>query len=342
MAKLFGNEYTKEELLRFAGNLKQIGGIDEICYNSGRASGLKAYLVKTGGGLDYTVLPGKCLDIPSLHYHGMNISFLAKPGITAPQYGYPAENEFENYATGGMLFTSGLRNSGPSCFDDKIYHPTHGRIGITPSENAYARCYWDSDDYFLETGGLMRESAFFGHNLSLNRKIVSKIGGNSLTLTDVVENNAPEEEEFMILYHINFGFPFIDRYVKLVFPPNKVTPRTEEAKSGLLESETITDPQDGFLEHVFFRDAQADKDGIVTVSIENNRLGIGANVRYEKKNLPNLIEWKSMRSGDYALGIEPCNSFIHGRSGERENGSLQKIAPFQKVEISLSLEFFDL
>ena len=329
--------------MRYCGNLRQIAGITESCYADGKADGMKSYHVKTGSGLEYTLLPNKCLDIASLTYKGINLSFLAKPGITAPQYGYPFENEFTNYITGGMLFTAGLQNVGPSCRDDNgTFHPLHGRIGVTPAENPYTKCYWEKEEYLMEAGGTMRESALFGHNLSLTRKITSKLGESEIEITDVLENNSPETEEFMLLYHCNFGFPFLDEDTIIRFPQNTAIPRTEIAKDGIQESEIITKPQDGFFEHVFFRDMKADLEGFVTINVENKNLGIGAVIKYEKKNLPNITQWKSMRSGDYALGIEPCNCYVNGRKGERENGTLKKIRPFSKLTFKLIISAYTL
>jgi hypothetical protein len=95
MALLFGKEYSKKNLLRYSGNLNQICGINNVCIKDGKANGMTGYIVKNGCGLEYTVLPDKCLDISSLSYRGVNISYLAKPGIVAPQYAYPAEVNLE-------------------------------------------------------------------------------------------------------------------------------------------------------------------------------------------------------------------------------------------------------
>ena len=346
MAELLGKTYSKKDLFRYAGYINQIAGITESRLIDRKSDGVKIYRVKTGSGLEYTVLPSKCMDIAELSYKGINISFLAKPGITAPQYAIPIENEFVNYMTGGMLFTCGLLNAGPPCYDeDGTAHPLHGRIGITPAQNSYAKCYWekrDNDNYILELGGEMHENALFGHNLTLSRKITSKLGENEIEINDILENNAPEEQEFMLVYHMNFGFPFLSEDCEIIFTPNTVTPRTETAKTGLNESEIITKPQDGFDEHVFFRDAKTDTDGFVTIKVENKALGIGVSIKYEKKNLPNLTQWKSMRSGDYALGIEPCTCYVMGREEERINGTLKKIEPFSKKNFNIQISIYDL
>lgn len=332
MAKINGIDYKKEDLLRYCGNINQIAAITETKLKNN----LELALVKTGGGLEYNVVVSKGLDISSLSYKGINISFLSKNGLANP-----ANNEFLSHMTGGMIFTCGLRNAGIKCVDNGEEHPQHGKIGTIAPDNSYTKCYWDNDDYILETGGVLKETALFGHNLYLTRTLKSKMGENFIEINDVVENLSDKEEEFMIIYHFNFGFPFLDENLKLIFPKNKVTARTKEANDGIGESERITRPIDGFFEHVFFRDVE-DENGTVILSLENERLGVGAYIKYNKENLDNLAQWKSMKSGDYALGIEPCNCFIKGRVEERKSGTLKKIAPFSKLNFNLVLGFYDL
>jgi hypothetical protein len=342
MIKFLGKEYTKENLKRYASNLNQISGITKSRYVDGKADGMENYTVKTGAGLEYTALSGRCLDLSSLSYRGINISYLAKPGIVSPQHAFPSDSEFGRYFTGGMMVTCGLQNAGEGCIDEGLYNPPHGRIGLTPAEDSCSKCYWENEEYKMELSGTMREGSLFHENLMLMRRITSKLGLNELEIHDTLENNAAEEEKIMILYHFNFGFPFLDENVKITFPENKVLPRTEGAVMGINESERITAPQDNFTEHVFSRNIEADKDGFVTVKVENERLGIGVYIKYEKKNLPVLIQWKSMRSGDYVLGIEPGNSYINGRKKEAENGTIKSIKPFSALEYSLKLGVYDL
>ena len=49
----------------------------------------------------------------------------------------------------------------------------------------------------------MRESALFGENLSLSRKIKTHMGANKLEIYDAVENNSPQDAGFIIEYHVN-------------------------------------------------------------------------------------------------------------------------------------------
>ena len=342
MPQLFGKAFTRQELLRVASNMAQICGVTESVYQNGKSGGMKHYTVKTGSGLEFELLPDRCLDIASVTFNGVNISFLTKNGIVSPTYANAAANAFSHYMTGGMLMTCGLLNAGDACMDtDGAFHPAHGTIGITPAESPYSKEYWDNDDYIFEAGGKMRESGLFGENLTLSRNISAKLGENSISIHDTVENNGPEAVEFMLLYHFNFGYPFLNEKLKVQFPDGTVTARDSQAKHGILDCERMICPQDGFCEQVFFRDAKS-KNGIVTAILENNEIGIGVRLSYQNDNLPILVQWKSMRSGDYALGIEPSNNYIMGRKAERKNGTIKQLKGFGKEQYTLKLEFYTL
>ena len=57
------------------------------------------------------------------------------------------------------------------------------------------------------------------------------------------------------------------------------------------------------------------------------------------ENLPILVQWRSMASGDYALGLEPTNCYIMGRHAERENGTLPVLKPFESVTTGVNFSF---
>ena len=101
-------------------------------------------------------------------------------------------------------------------------------------------------------------------------------------------------------------------------------------------------PVDGGGEDCYLYDPKTDAEGWVTVRVENPKHGFGIRCRFKKETLPYLIEWRSCHSTDYALGIEPSNSRIMGRKAERENGTLKKIAPFEKVSHTVIFGVYDL
>jgi len=55
------------------------------------------------------------------------------------------------------------------------------------------------------------------------------------------------------------------------------------------------------------------------VLVANRKLDIGLMIEYNQKNLPYFMEWKSLASGDYVLGLEPSDSSVYGKLHHIEN-----------------------
>jgi uncharacterized protein YdiU (UPF0061 family) len=91
MAKLYGKEFSKFELMKRIGDISQVAGAKEYLLTSGKADGVKAIDVKTGTGLSFTVLPSRGLDIAWADYKGQAIAFISKTGVVAPAYYNPDE-----------------------------------------------------------------------------------------------------------------------------------------------------------------------------------------------------------------------------------------------------------
>ena len=75
MAKLYGKEMRKEEILSYVGNLSQLIDARECVLSSGKAEGVRAIDVKTGSGLNFCVLPSRGLDIAWADFQGKALSF---------------------------------------------------------------------------------------------------------------------------------------------------------------------------------------------------------------------------------------------------------------------------
>ncbi len=74
---------------RYDGNMRQLCGLKRYFLADGRAAGTEAIEVNTGGGLRFTVLPGRGMDIPEMTYRGVPIAYLAKAGIGSSQLSDP-------------------------------------------------------------------------------------------------------------------------------------------------------------------------------------------------------------------------------------------------------------
>lgn len=148
------------------------------------------------------------------------LSFTAKPGLNGRNPFDTHGQEALRSIIGGLFFTCGLQNICGPCETDGVEYPMHGRIRTTPAEHLCADSYWDGDNYVLEVRGEMRESELFGTNLVLRRTIRSVYGSGRLEIIDRVENQSPEEAQLMLMYHCNFGYPFLRPGTRLVLPSN--------------------------------------------------------------------------------------------------------------------------
>lgn len=330
-----GKSLTFEEQLRWTGSLDQLYSVRRLTLQEGAGDGLRLIEVCTSAGLRAVFCESRALDLYELHFRGVNLGFQSKNGLTAGRV-LPVADEFLHTWPAGFLATCGLRNAGPSCVAAGEFHPLHGRIGGMPAEKVSIDL--DPEANKLVIKGQMRESALFGHHLVLERTLEISLDRPAIRWQDKVRNLAAEAEPVFLLYHFNFGYPFLSPDLQLHFPPEQVIPRTEEAQKGLAEFDQICPPVDGFKEQVFFHLPLAAAAPETTVRLNNPQLGISAELSYSTAELPILVQWKSMKSGDYALGIEPANSMIRGRAEELAAGYDQILPGFASRQFTLRLE----
>lgn len=328
---------SREDWYRRVGNDEQVFGIREYERLDGPARGSRVFRVATGAGLEYEVLPDNALDLYTATYRGINLSYLTKIGLN--QNLYPFENEFTRYFSGGLLYTCGLLSAGPGNREGETWHPLHGRARMLKAAEVSAR---READNALRITGVMREAELFGHNLRLERRISSPVGENEIVIDDVILNRSSDPIDYMMLYHLNFGYPFLCEQTRIEVPEDTITtPRTPFAAEGVDQALQMTGPKDGMDEQVYFHDIP-EKDGLASLRVVNPWLHIGCEIACDKETLPLMVEWKCMRSGDYALGIEPSNSFINGRTEEQKRGTIRSLKPYEEVSLKVRLRFFDL
>ena len=338
MKEFSGKNIDRKELLSKVGSLSQLAHITPFQYTGGTADGVKGFQVSNGTGLDFTVLESKCLDIVNMKYKGMNLNFLPKSGIISPALSDCEGTEFLRCISGGMMYTCGLLNVGAACSADGLDQIFHGRMKTTPAEVVNTSCGWEGNDLKLRIGGEMREAGLFHDNLVLKRSIMTNAGDKHVVITDEIENQGFEEQGLMLLYHINIGYPVLDEGAEFVAPSMGIKTRKGDVSAeGMDAWNEITEPVQGFTEQVFVHKMAGDESGETCAAVINEKLELGVYVKYNKKMLPNLIEWKSMRAGDYAFGIEPSTSLCSGRAYEKENGALKKIAPFETLVFKLEI-----
>jgi hypothetical protein len=334
----------KSELMKRIGSFSQIAGLRRYQLIDGAAAGVECVDVRTGAGLCYTVLPGRCMDIAWADYRGETLSYISRTGIVSSNFYDPRGMEWLKGFFGGLLTTCGLSNVGMPCSEvDPVIGERqfglHGRIAYTPAADFGLDADWDDEGrYVMRLKGVMREATVHCENLSLTRTISSEFGRNVIRIEDVVENRGFSPAPLMLLYHINFGYPLLDADSRVFGSSLRATPRTDEAVAEPDGFDRFSEPQHGYRERLYSHEMASDRNGEACIGLVNERLGYGLAISYKRSELPYLTEWKMMNETEYVVGLEPGNARAIGRTRAREEGELGMIAPGEKRRFGLSLE----
>ena len=331
-----------QEEKAYIGNLSQLFDVKTYRFTGGRREGVEAVDVSTGGGLEFTVTPGRCMDFYQLKFRGKNLNFITPNGITAAPFCETDKNLFLRSFAGGFLTTCGLTTIGEGGEDGGEMLPLHGRIHAAPAEIFSADVsVVDSVPQAL-IKGTMREAVLFGDCLTLTRVITCRYGENKLSFIDTVENIGYRSTPHMILYHFNMGYPLLSDKAKLIIPTNGIQPCNAHAAVTQTRWNQLEAPQPGMEESCFYHDLHADADGFAAVGVDNPAEHIGVRIRFDRKALPYFVQWRMLGSGEYVTGLEPANATIDGRAQARAEGKLPFLQPGEKITYHFEIEAFDL
>jgi hypothetical protein len=281
---------------------------------------MRATDIDTGSGLRYTILPDRGMDISLASYKGINLVYLTSNGETHPLYYKPEGAGWLRTFGGGLLTTCGLTHLGPPCEDDGDHLGLHGRYSTIPAKQFADHSGWKDDEFQCRVTGIMEEGALFDNKLRLEREITSVLGHNSISIRDTITNFGNHPSPYTILYHMNFGFPFLSGDSELIIDPEETWPRDTDAVQGMNECKTMSEPQSSFKEQVFFHKMK--HPGNANASLINRKMKIGVSITFNTSQLPCLTQWKMMGYGEYVMGIEPGNVWSQSRKELRDTGKL--------------------
>ena len=268
-------------------NFGQVASLRRYVFTDGVEKGLEV-IECDNGKIRFLLNVSKALDVMQLYHEGQNVSFVSKNGFTA------REIDFLSRFEGGMLYTCGLDSVG-----DREGYEMHGSFHNTPAQVFHAEC----GEKEIVVEAVIRNTALFGRNLVFKRKVSTAIGSEEVLIEDTLCNEGYVDEKYCLLYHINVGYPMLDDGAKICAEVESYCPRNGWAKENEGVMCEITEPLAMQKETCYFLKLKTGK-----ISLENPKTGKTFGVEYSKDTLPCFVEWKSMASGDYALGLEPCTT----------------------------------
>ena len=187
------------------------------------------------GVLSFTVIPTRGMGIWRGSYKGLDIGWKSPvTGPVHPKFVRPTERGGLGWLSGfdECLVRCGLESNGGPATDrvpDNQGNPRemqftlHGKIANIPAHEVAVKVV-PGDPPALCVTGTVDEALLFGPRLRLTTEISTTLGANSWTVKDRVTNLRSVEEEIEVLYHYNFGPPFLEAGARLRVPVAETAP----------------------------------------------------------------------------------------------------------------------
>ena len=247
-----------------------------------------------------------------------------------------------------LLCRCGLASNGPPGLDDGARSAVesqltlHGRIANIPAHSVSVHVDPDGPGK-LSVTGVVEESTFFGPRFRMTSTISTQAGSNSFTATDEITNIGGSETELELLYHTNFGPPFLEAGASVHCPARTVVPRNARAAEDIDEFQKYLGPTPGYAEQVYFFDLIPDAQNETLALLRSADGERGVSVHFDRDQLPCFTVWKCTQplADGYVTGLEPGTNFPNPRAYEREQGRVIRLQPGESHQASLRIEAHD-
>jgi hypothetical protein len=320
--------------------------IQKRTLRGGRRDGVEVVEVHNGV-LNFTVLPTRGMGVWQGWHRGSHL------GWQAPVQGPVHPRQVNLLDRGGLgwldgfdewICRCGLSSNGPPCTDPQTNQllPLHGRIANLPAHYLEVQVSLDPP-HELKVIGQVDEATMFFSRLRLTSTLTTTPGSNLLVIEDVIDNLSTKPAELELLYHCNFGPPFVEAGSKIVAPTRLAAPRDAAATKGVKHYDTCAGPTPGFAEQVFYYDLLANSDGWTLALLHNAKADRGVAVRMARVELPHFIVWKNSApiEDGYVVGLEPATNFPNKKPQERDRGRVITLEPNGQYRATVIIEVHD-
>jgi hypothetical protein len=239
-----------------------------------------------------------------------------------------------------MLCRCGLESNGAPEFhpNGALRYGLHGRIANTPAHTVEISIDGDSGE--IAVTGTVDEARMFGNKLRLTSTVTTRAGQPGMTITDTVASLSAESSEMELLYHVNFGSPFLKPGAKIVLPVKKLAPRDAVAKADIPTWDTYGPETPGLPEAVHFFELAAGSRGQTQALLCNAAGDRGVSMKFNKNQFPCFSLWKNRlaQCDGYVTGLEPATNFPNVKSFEKRMGRVVVLSPGESRTFEMTIE----
>ncbi len=313
----FNKKYDFSKISPYVGNTYQLFGTRHYQLTEGASNGCRCIDVRTGSGLEYTILCDRGLDISLASYKGINLAFLTQNAEANPAFYNPYDSEWLRTFSGGLLTTCGPNYLSSPCEDNGERLGLHGRWSSIAAKKVCDLTDFEKGE--IRISGILYETVAMGHKVSIQRSISSKFGESVIIIDDEIKNDGSKPVPLNVLYHINFGYPFLDENTQISIPSKTISGYDEYTSVRMDEANTISRPFKDANEKNYLHTFDGEQ---VMVKVCNPKLcdGLSAYIKFNSKDLPYMTQWVLEDYKDYVLAIEPANVPCESRNVLRKRG----------------------
>ncbi|CVI63882.1 DUF4432 family protein (plasmid) [Agrobacterium leguminum] len=291
-------------LLKKTPDLRGVADIRLVTLEDGPARGQRILIARNAEGISFEIAVDRGFDISSLSFKGVNIGWNSPAQMRFPPSDPGSEDGWgflRNFD--GFMVTCGLDHvSRPRETDISHYEhphlktrkmPQHGRISTEKARLLGYGVDQESEEIFCE--GIVRQASVFGETLELRRRVTLGIFSSEIAINDTITNRGFVPSHHAVIYHLNFGYPFLDNELKIRGIPVAIASNINEDRPF---------PRETYGENVDLIDAHEISDRRPVV-LSNPILPLSVALTFDRAHLTKLGIWRAYQSGVFALGIEP-------------------------------------
>jgi hypothetical protein len=298
----------------------------------GRREGVDLIEVDNGA-FAFSIVPTRGMGLWKGRYRGHSV------GWDSPVNDGPVNPAFVNLMNWGglgwlegfdeLLARCGLEHNGAPYTEGHTTYGLHGKIANIPA-HFVAVHIGDGPTGAIAVEGHVDESKLFSTQVRMVTTITTTPGSNTLKVRDGFRNLSDVPQEMQVLYHWNFGPPFLEAGARLFAPAKAVVPRNPRAVEGLGHFDVYGAPEPGFTEQVYLYDLIGEQEFGRTLAMLRDRDGNKAVVlRFSRSQLPAFTLWKNtggLKSG-YVTGLEPGTNYPNPKPFEKAHKRIVTLPP---------------
>ncbi len=242
------------------------------------------------------------------------------------------------------MIRSGLKHIGwpetgkpdDSIGDKEKMETLRGEIGLTPASQVEVVVEREAP-YLIRIRGKVDQTSENGAKFELWTEISTEPGSNTFQILDKITNLSEVEQEFEILYHVNYGMPLIGKDAKFFGPMRRITPIDEHSASDVSTFYSYREPMAEFAEQVYYLQLWADDNDQTKVMLHNAARDKAVSMAFSVEQLPFVALWKNPAAYEdgYVTALEPGTGFPRNKTIEREFGQVPKLAPNQSRSFAI-------